>query len=226
MAVSKKPIRAKSKATTKTVAKLPSAPDSKPKNRFEAGVKVRPISASELEPVNLNSARIKPEPEDIELYFVLAYQDVVDEFNSLVHRPEITRDSTANGMLAVCRYSIVNAHQSNNLYYPQVIAGINLMIGWLKCHAGIDIEGMKNQFKRDGTLKAKQARLNKADILAMKIKDLAIPLIAKYPEKPATQIYGYLVSDLTSFAKAHGITTGLSEKVVTSKISAVKNSFI
>lgn len=76
---------------------------------------------------------------------------------------------------------------------------------------------------RDRTKGATKERLRKAELLKEKIEVLARDWIVKHPSKPATEIYGYLKSELSSFAKAHEITRGLSEREVISKISKVKS---
>lgn len=76
---------------------------------------------------------------------------------------------------------------------------------------------------RDRTKNATVRRIEKSKLLKEKIELLAKDWIDKYPTKPATEIYGYLSSELSNFADAHEITRGLSEREVTSKISKVKN---
>ena len=96
-------------------------------------------------------------------------------------------------------------------------------IGWLKREVGIDIEGIRGDVKKGLTKNATEKRKETSDLLKEKIESLAKPFIAKYPSKPATEIYGYLKSELSSFAKAREITRGLSQREVISKISKVKN---
>ncbi len=107
---------------------------------------------------------------------------------------------------------------------PRVALEIFPLIGWLICDAGIDIEAIKSQVRKESTKSANKARLNKAEMLTNKIGDLAAHWIVKYPEKSATELYEYLLSDLRNFARVNNIARGLSKREVIGKISRVKKS--
>lgn len=112
--------------------------------------------------------------------------------------------------------------KENSSWNPRICLEILPLIGWLICDAGIDIEAIKSQVKKSSTRDAIKARLNKSEILIKKIGEHASYWIAKYPEKPATEIYMLMLSDLSNFARANGITRGLSKREVIGKISKVK----